>query len=696
MKSLKRFYGLLIVVILVGCASPIAPVASSGGSGLAASRQPGSRPSAQPEQATLPAGEMLSTDAPAQADASPTARLSPTPDTRLKPEQWQDWPVVPLATNRARQIYQQGQALGADAHAFSKVGDCQSIREVLMGVYDQPERFKLSAADQALQETVDQFSGSFNRDGMAVKGGFNAAAVLSPMWANPDLCQAGETPLECEFRLHKPSFVIISLEVWWQGRTAERYTEYMKRILDFAIAHGVVPILSTKADNVEGDNSINLANAQLAYDYDLPLWNFWRAAQELPNKGLDPVRNDKFHLSMEAWTTRSHTALQALDSVWRGVQPGEEALAAAPTPTPTPEATATPAPTLSAPGINGPAIAASATTLVFGMGRKSGENYLSQGVYLFDLQSGQLLQVAGDGYNLQAVSPDGQRLLLNRGQDLLLTGLDGSNPQRISDQFVSDSGVGATWLPAGTDQPATIALIARRDGENALWLSDENGSNWTRLTQPGASPTEIFPAADTSHVYWGTGSCTPGGICERKGVWATTLDGAQTREVTGVLRPVFSTDGARFAYSYYNQQNKSGLAVSSLDRKSDRKLVIPGSNLIDYAWSPDSKRISALTLVRSDYSGKWLGVRSFILNPPDWSTLELPRFVGINARTLWLPDGSKLLLTATEQLGDGTYRIDFRQIDPGTKKITVLDDKIGMEAVDFIYTTNIFWVPAKY
>ena len=46
-----------------------------------------------------------------------------------------------------------------------------------------------------MQATIDQFSGSFNRDGMAVKGGFNAASVLSPMWADPS-CQAGETPLE--------------------------------------------------------------------------------------------------------------------------------------------------------------------------------------------------------------------------------------------------------------------------------------------------------------------------------------------------------------------------------------------------------------------------------------------------------------------------------------------------------------------
>ena len=58
---------------------------------------------------------------------------------------------------------------------------------------------------------------------------------------------------------------------------------------------------------------------RLAYEYDLPLWNWWKAAQALPNRGLDPDRPDGFHISLESWDERSFTALQAIDSVWRGV-----------------------------------------------------------------------------------------------------------------------------------------------------------------------------------------------------------------------------------------------------------------------------------------------------------------------------------------------------------------------------------------
>jgi len=75
----------------------------------------------------------------------------------------------------------------------------------------------------------------------------------------------------------------------------------------------------TKADNVEGNHQINFIIAKLAYEYDLPLYNWWRAAQTLPNNGLDPQREDKFHIDpMYAWTEQSVYGLGTLDSIWKG------------------------------------------------------------------------------------------------------------------------------------------------------------------------------------------------------------------------------------------------------------------------------------------------------------------------------------------------------------------------------------------
>jgi hypothetical protein len=270
------------------------------------------------ERASLP----LATSSSAIAAAEPTYANLPdfVEPLRLPADKWQQWPVVPAVTARARQIYAQGIRQGTNPHAFAKVGDCQSVNVAFFGVYDQPKVYQLPKDYEYLQQTIDWFAGYFNRESAAVRGGFNVASVFVPLQADPKVCQAGETPLACEFRLTNPSLVMLSMETGFEGRTAAVYEKYMRQIIQFSIDHGAVPILATKADNFEGDQSINLTTARLAVEYDLPLWNFWRAVQPLPNHGMDAERPDNFHTSVEAWNVRSFTGLQALDAIRRAVQ----------------------------------------------------------------------------------------------------------------------------------------------------------------------------------------------------------------------------------------------------------------------------------------------------------------------------------------------------------------------------------------
>jgi hypothetical protein len=252
------------------------------------------------------------------------------PIPQLAPGEWMDLPIVPAVSATARRIYQQGLRLGNDPHAFSKVGDCQNVSTLFLGVFDDPSAYSLRPEDLDLQATIDWYAGSFARDSLAVRGGFNAASVLSPVWADRDACEKNESPLDCELRIHKPSIAIINLETWWEKST-ESYELYLRTIIETTISHGVVPILSTKADNLEGDNSINATIADLAVEYDIPLWNFWRAVQSLPGGGL---QDDGFHLTYArnffddpgrmktAWPWRNLTALQTLDSVRRGLMTG--------------------------------------------------------------------------------------------------------------------------------------------------------------------------------------------------------------------------------------------------------------------------------------------------------------------------------------------------------------------------------------
>lgn len=244
------------------------------------------------------------------------ALSTPTPDTRPLPRAWSGWPIVPMVSETAREIYRAGIENGNNPYAVSVIGDCQSEPDVFMGIYETG-RNPLNAEEAQLLETVNRFAGSFSRKSLGVQDGMSAPTALSPLWADKEFCESNESPLTCELRVRRPSIVFVNLGTNWKaGASAERYGEYLRQIVGEIIEYGAVPILSTKADNVEGDHSINRVTAEVAYEYDIPLWNFWLAADSLPNHGLDANR-ENIYLTPLGWDRRNYTALMALDTVWR-------------------------------------------------------------------------------------------------------------------------------------------------------------------------------------------------------------------------------------------------------------------------------------------------------------------------------------------------------------------------------------------
>jgi hypothetical protein len=261
--------------------------------------------------------------------ATPYARPAGARGQDLPPEKWQQWPVLPVISDRALDIYRAGVAQGNDPTHFSKVGDCQNIRQYFLGMFDTPGTFRLGDQYAYLQDTIDYFSSNWARLSEAVRTGFNVASVLAPLYANPENCQPVETPLACEIRIWNPSFAIISMETWTPERPVQVYENYLQQIVEYSISKNVLPILATKADNLEGDNAINQIIAKVAADYDIPLWNFWAATQPLTDQGL---MEDRFHLtngpnffdspeSMDlGWPVRNLTGLLTIDTVWKAVR----------------------------------------------------------------------------------------------------------------------------------------------------------------------------------------------------------------------------------------------------------------------------------------------------------------------------------------------------------------------------------------
>lgn len=270
-----------------------------------------------------PSPSPTSTSQPATIPATIEVPISSAPPSC---DDWQSLPVIPVVSDTARDAYKRGQGSGNNPHAFSKIGDGEISTAWFFTAFDLGEDYYDLGIYQNLLPVIEHFEGSFERIGMAARRGFNTQLILDPSASDPSLCERGESPLSCELRLHRPAFAILSLGTNQAWRRDE-FAAGMRQILDVLLSNNVVPILSTKGDNLEGDHGINRTIACLAQEHDVPLWNFWSAIQTLPNQGLQPDLEhltygiddfDDVHAMQTAWTLRNLTALQALDAVWRG------------------------------------------------------------------------------------------------------------------------------------------------------------------------------------------------------------------------------------------------------------------------------------------------------------------------------------------------------------------------------------------
>ncbi len=264
-------------------------------------------------EATIP---VVATLPPSDQPATPT------------PIAWQNMPVIPVVGPRVIEIYRQGLMLGNNPHAFSKIGDCGTTPAWFLGDFDHDPQFYNLGEYTSLQPVIQEFRGSFSRTSLAARSGFNASSVFSPLWSDPKQCQPQEAPLGCEYRVNRPILALITLgtnDIWHP----DVFEEQMRKIIEFSINRGVIPVLATKADNIEGDGSINATISKLAVEYGIPLWNYWLAVQPLPEHGLQedgahltwgPNRFDDPQNMNNAWPIRNLTALQVLDALWRAVK----------------------------------------------------------------------------------------------------------------------------------------------------------------------------------------------------------------------------------------------------------------------------------------------------------------------------------------------------------------------------------------
>jgi hypothetical protein len=239
-------------------------------------------------------GTVTPTPPPPPPTATPTPEPTSTPDPArvINGVAFDDIaPIPPDVAAHVREIHARGLALGRNPRAFSKMGDSGVLVESYLTRFDKGS-YNLGPYAM-LQPAVDHYAGSFERYGAGARVALTTIGVFDPMWANPQLCNPGETLLACEIRLHNPGLLLIRLGT--NDGNSARFEQYLRDIVTYSLENGVIPVIGTKADRFEGgDDRNNQAMRRVAAEMRVPLWDFDRLADTLPGRGL---RDDNAHLT---------------------------------------------------------------------------------------------------------------------------------------------------------------------------------------------------------------------------------------------------------------------------------------------------------------------------------------------------------------------------------------------------------------
>lgn len=254
--------------------------------------------------------------------------------------------VITNITDQARRIYERGQTVGNQPAVFSKVGDSLTVATWVL--YPIGWGQQSLGSYSYLQPVIDYFSSTIIRDNnnsfsnipLAADNQWTSNELLNPALGNPDMCGANESPLDCEYRVSRPSIALILIGTNDVGQMdAETYRENMTLILDKTIARSILPVLSTIPPRTGYDAQVNEFNGiihALASEYGIPVWEYHASMMQLPNNGLEA---DGLHPSYPpdtigqweaaanfvgenlkyGYNMRNLTALQVLDALWRQV-----------------------------------------------------------------------------------------------------------------------------------------------------------------------------------------------------------------------------------------------------------------------------------------------------------------------------------------------------------------------------------------
>ena len=261
-------------------------------------------------------------------------------DRTLPAPAFQTLPVVPSITGdiqaNLRQVVQHGQELGNRSNVFAKAGD--SITASASNFLNPLGEFGYNAVFSGLGIVRPDLVSVWQSYLAPVDGsGQNSYSRVSlsavPGWTSQQLL--GQ--VAAEISAIRPGLALVMIGTNDAvRRDVERFGQTLPQIVETYLDLGVVPVLSTIPDIRLGGSAfddsvftINQIIADVAEQYGVPLWNYWRATHGLPFDGIGdglhpntaPQGSGYFGAGGLAYgmNVRNLTALETLQKVQQSV-----------------------------------------------------------------------------------------------------------------------------------------------------------------------------------------------------------------------------------------------------------------------------------------------------------------------------------------------------------------------------------------
>ena len=272
-------------------------------------------------------------------------------------------------------------------------------------------------------------------------------------------------------------------------------------------------------------------------------------------------------------------------------------------------------------------------------------NYLAYTVYTSDER--ELWITGADGSNTQKLSnqtsnwqwsPNGDNIAYWVNNELWVTGADGSSTQQLSNV----SG-GLQWSPSGDQIAYTVGVSDAQDNwRSELWITEPDGSN-TRELSNQSGRWKWSP--DGEHIAY-IDQYPEGDL------WVVNVDNLNKAKLSSNTRYErylrWSPDGQRIAYTKFSAEQRLELWVSEIDRSNALKISNDISNNSGMIWSPNGDHIVFIVSVRLTQD-RWR--RELWVTGADGSNTR--RLSNQISYWKWSPGGNHIAYTLNIRNGQG-------------------------------------------